>query len=104
VNLGNESFRSRRVSGSPIPNSSAKSAWGDSFLSDQNLQSGFYFRRVPLHGQEKHESSAGGAVLLRIEQLRKARIFLEESEIFIVARVIAVFRAKLNGHLEIRHR
>ena len=44
---------------------------------------------------------AGEAVFLRIEELGEARIFLEESEIFIVAGVITVFRAQLDGHLEI---
>ena len=48
-------------------------------------------------------SSAGGAVFLRIEQLGEARIFLEESEIFVVARVIAIFRAQLDGDLQIGH-
>jgi len=44
---------------------------------------------------------AGEAVFLRIEQLGEARVFLEEREIFIVARVITIFRAKLDGYLQI---
>src|SRR5713101_6004177 len=44
---------------------------------------------------------AGGAVFLRIEELGEARVFLEESKIFVVARVIAVFRAQLDGDFEI---
>ena len=44
---------------------------------------------------------AGGAVFLRIEQLGEARVFLEESKIFVVARVIAIFRAQLDGDLQI---
>ena len=35
--------------------------------------------------------SAGGAVFLRIQQFGEARIFLEEGEVFIIARVIAIF-------------
>jgi len=44
---------------------------------------------------------AGEAVFLRIEQLGEARVFLEESKIFIVARVITVFPAQLNGDFQI---
>src|SRR5260370_27072922 len=44
---------------------------------------------------------AGGAVFLWVEQLGEARVFLQESKIFVVARVIAVFRAQLDGDLEI---
>src|SRR6266851_1341203 len=44
---------------------------------------------------------AGGAVFLRIEELGEARVFLEESKIFVVARVIAVFRAQLDGDFQI---
>ena len=44
---------------------------------------------------------AGEAVFLRIEQLGEARVFLEESKILIIARVIAVLRAQLNGDLQI---
>src|SRR5439155_5442496 len=42
---------------------------------------------------------AGEAVFFRIEQLGEARVFLEERKIFVVARVIAIFRAQLNRHL-----
>src|SRR6476646_6844011 len=50
-----------------------------------------------------HEGSAGGTVFLRVQKFRKSRIFLEEREVFIIARVVAVFRAEFNGYLEIRH-
>ena len=48
--------------------------------------------------------SAGGAVFLRIQQFSEARIFLEEGEVFIVTRVIAIFRFELNGYFQIGHR
>src|SRR6266849_923461 len=44
---------------------------------------------------------ADGAIFLRIEQLGEARVFLEERKILVVARVIAVFRAQLDGDLQI---
>src|ERR1700722_14558681 len=47
--------------------------------------------------------SAGGAVFLRIQQFSEARIFLEEGEVFIVTRVIAIFRFELNGYFQIGH-
>jgi hypothetical protein len=43
----------------------------------------------------------GGAIFLRIEQLGEARVFLEESKIFIVAGVVPIFRAQLNRNLQI---
>ena len=49
-----------------------------------------------------HEVSTGGAVFLRIEKFREPRIFLEEGEVFIVARVVSVFRAKFDRNLKIR--
>ena len=51
--------------------------------------------------QKAQLALAGGAVFLRIEQLGEARVFLEESKIFVVARVIAVFGAQLNGDFQI---
>jgi hypothetical protein len=47
---------------------------------------------------------AGGAVFLWIEKLGEAWIFLEEGKILVVARVIAIFRAQLNGNFQIGHR
>src|SRR5207302_1782621 len=44
---------------------------------------------------------ASKPVFLRVEQFGEARIFLEEGEIFVVARVVAVFRAQLDGDLEV---
>src|SRR5579864_9484795 len=44
---------------------------------------------------------AGEAVFLGVEQFGEARIFLEEGEVFVVARVVAIFWAQLNGDLEI---
>ena len=52
--------------------------------------------------KQTHNCSACGAVLLRIEKFREPGIFLEEGEIFVVARVVAIFPAKFDGHLEIR--
>jgi hypothetical protein len=42
-------------------------------------------------------------VSLRVEQFGKAWVFLQEREIFVVARVIAIFRAQLDGNLQILH-
>lgn len=53
---------------------------------------------------EEPRTSAGRAVLLRIEQLSEARILLQEGEVFIVARVIAVGGAQLDGQLQIGER
>src|SRR5215831_17026619 len=44
------------------------------------------------------------SLFLGIEQLGEARIFLKEREVFIVARVVAVFRAQLNGDLKVFQR
>src|SRR6266481_2416081 len=44
---------------------------------------------------------AGGAVFLRIEQLGEARVFLEESKIFVVARMITILGAQLDGDLQV---
>src|SRR6266478_9228149 len=46
----------------------------------------------------------GEAVFLGIEQLGEARVFLEERKIFVVARVIAILRAQLDGDLQIGER
>ena len=50
------------------------------------------------------KTSAGGAVFFRVEQFGEARIFLQEREIFIVARVIAVRGAEFDCDLQIRKR
>ena len=42
-------------------------------------------------------------VALRVEQFGEARIFLQECEIFVVAGVVAIFRAKLDGDFQILH-
>src|SRR5882724_2627522 len=47
---------------------------------------------------------AGEAIFLWIEQFGEAWVFLEEREIFIVARMIAIFRTQLNRHLQIGQR
>src|SRR5215472_10501144 len=44
------------------------------------------------------------AFLLWIEKLRKARVFLEEGEVLIIAGVIAVLRTQFDRHLEVGHR
>src|SRR5260370_16741042 len=41
---------------------------------------------------------AGGAVFLRIEDLRQARVFLEETKIFPDARLLPPFRAQMHRH------
>jgi len=43
-------------------------------------------------------NSARRTVSLRVEQFSEARIFLQKCEIFVVARVIAIFRAELDGN------
>src|SRR5260370_8611266 len=58
--------------------------------------------QVPTRHYEKQRGAlAGEAVFLRIEQLGEARVFLEESEILVVARVITIFRTQLNADLQI---
>jgi len=47
---------------------------------------------------------AGEAVFFRIKQLGETRVFLEERKIFVVAGVVAVFRAQVNCHLQIGKR
>ena len=54
--------------------------------------------RKTRHYKKPQRPLAGGAVFLRIEQFGEARVFLEESKIFVVTRVIAIFRAQLNGN------
>ena len=49
-------------------------------------------------------NSARRTVSLRVEQFSEARVFLQKREIFIVARVIAIFRAELDGNFQILHR
>src|SRR5215469_17105204 len=44
---------------------------------------------------------AGKPVFLGVKQFGKARIFLKKREVFVVARVVAVFRAQLDGDLEV---
>src|SRR5215470_9807814 len=53
---------------------------------------------------EERRMLSGRAVSLRIEQFRKARIFLQEREVLVVPRVVAVFRTQLNRELQIVHR
>lgn len=51
-----------------------------------------FCRRAAIgEGSGHARESADGAVFLRVEHLGEPRIFLEEGEIFIVARVIAIF-------------
>ena len=69
---------------------------------DNADRSGAILRRIIFH--ERTRNLAGRTVSLGIEQLGKARIFLQECEIFVVAGVIAVFRTQLNGDLQILHR
>jgi len=52
---------------------------------------------------EEPKGRLGGAVFLRVEEFGKARILLEESEIFVVAGMVAIFGAKLDGDFEIGH-
>src|SRR5258708_14619900 len=59
--------------------------------------------QVPTRHYEKQRGAlAGEAVFLRIEQLGEARVFLEESEILVVARVIAIFRTQLKDRKSTR--
>jgi hypothetical protein len=48
--------------------------------------------------------STGGAVFLGVQEFGKAGIFLKEGEVLVVARMIAILRAKLDGDLEILER
>lgn len=43
------------------------------------------------------------AIAFRIEQFREAGIFLQKSEVFIVARVIAILGPQFDGELEVLH-
>ena len=47
---------------------------------------------------------SGGTFTLRIEKLGKSGIFLQERKIFVVARVVAIFRAQLNREFQTFHR
>ncbi len=47
---------------------------------------------------------AGEAVFFRIKQLGEARIFLEERKVFVIASVVPVFRAQVDGDLQIGQR
>jgi len=53
--------------------------------------------------QDKAGRSAAEAVFFRVQQFGKAGVFLEEGEVFIIARVVTVFGAELDGNLEIGH-
>ena len=53
--------------------------------------------------QDKAGRSAAEAVFFRVQQFGKAGVFLEEGEVFIIARVVTVFGAELDGDLEIGH-
>src|SRR5260370_6809582 len=58
--------------------------------------------QVPTRHYEKQRGAlAGEAVFLRIEQLGEARVFLEESEILVLPRVIPTIRTQFNDHLHI---
>src|SRR5215472_7406412 len=71
-------------------------------------------RRKPQNASDKwkwrHESPvtshwlrflADKPVFLGVKQLGEARIFLKKREVFVVARVVAVFRAQLDGDFEV---
>ena len=45
--------------------------------------------------------SAGGAVFFWVEEFGEARVFLQKSEILVVAGVIAIFASKVDSDLEI---
>src|SRR5580700_10964977 len=55
-------------------------------------------------GGSDRDRSASRAILLRIEHLGEARVFLEKRKVFVVASVVAIFRAQLDRHLQILHR
>src|SRR6201996_2126850 len=52
---------------------------------------------------EDHLAKRPAAVALRIEQFGEARIFLQESEVFVVARVVAILGPQLNRDAQILH-
>src|SRR5690349_20984086 len=47
--------------------------------------------------------SAGSAVFFGIQQFGETRVFLQEREIFIVTRVIAIFRPEFDGNFQVFH-
>lgn len=60
--------------------------------------------RLERAGKNKGKCSARRTIFLGIKHLREAGVFLQEGKVFVVARVIAVFRTKLDSHLQILHR
>ena len=54
-----------------------------------------------VHREE--EALTGGAVFFRVEKFGEARIFLEEGKILVVAGVVAILGAQLNGDFKIGH-
>jgi len=69
-----------------------------------NIKVGFRTNFLITNSVKKPSNSARRTVSLRVEQFREARIFLQKREIFIVARVIAIFRPQLYRNFQILHR
>ena len=69
-----------------------------------NSQSKFRANLLANFRSHTRNSARRTAVSLWVEQFGEARVFLQKREIFIVARVIAIFRAELDGNFQILHR
>ena len=52
-------------------------------------------------GNQLRFESTGRPIFFGIEQLGETRVFLKKCEVFIIARMIAIFGAQFDGHLEI---
>jgi hypothetical protein len=52
-------------------------------------------------GNQLGFESTGRPVFFGVKQLGEARVFLKKCKVFVIARVIAIFGAQLDGHLEI---
>src|ERR1700761_670447 len=52
---------------------------------------------------EDYLAERTATVALRIEELGEARIFLQEGEVFVIARVVAIFGPELNRDAQILH-
>src|SRR5271155_5205351 len=64
----------------------------------------FPAKNFPTKFRTNTRNSARRTVSLRVQQFREARVFLQKSKIFVIARVIAIFRPQLYRHLQILHR
>lgn len=59
--------------------------------------------RVRTNFHVEKEKLGARTIALRVEEFREARVLLQESEVFIVASVVPIFRAQLDCDFEILH-